>query len=209
MRCFWRSACVYCMGLHPQREAEARADADALGTKSLLFFYSTQTMTWSLTSSGKGKEYECVELSFLGRKEKIPRRIIHFSSGETMEEYSTDEEEEEEDGKKQRQLLSSSDTSLLTWGPYVWLQMWRAATSTFSACDFLGERMASLFGITSAKYQYAIDEYSRTKREKEEQEETVQLFEEQLSCENPTLETHQSESKIFQVQRTNELELQP
>jgi len=25
--------------------------------------------------------------------------------------------------------------------------------------------MASLFGITSAKYQYAIDEYSRSKRE--------------------------------------------
>ncbi len=37
--------------------------------------------------------------------------------------------------------------------------------SHLSACDYLGERMASLFGITSAKYQYAIDEYSRSKRE--------------------------------------------
>lgn len=35
----------------------------------------------------------------------------------------------------------------------------------FPACDYLGERMASLFGITSAKYQYAIDEYYRMKRE--------------------------------------------
>jgi len=29
------------------------------------------------------------------RREKAPRRVIHFSSGETMEEYSTDEEEPE------------------------------------------------------------------------------------------------------------------
>lgn len=35
----------------------------------------------------------------------------------------------------------------------------------FPACDYLGERMASLFGITSAKYQYAIDEYYRIKKE--------------------------------------------
>jgi hypothetical protein len=34
-----------------------------------------------------------------------------------------------------------------------------------SACDYLGERMASLFGITSAKYQYAIDEYYRMRKE--------------------------------------------
>lgn len=35
----------------------------------------------------------------------------------------------------------------------------------YLACDYLGERMASLFGITSAKYQYAIDEYYRIKKE--------------------------------------------
>lgn len=33
------------------------------------------------------------------QREKLPRRIIHFSSGETMEEYSTDEEEEEPEKK--------------------------------------------------------------------------------------------------------------
>ncbi|NP_001038926.2 uncharacterized protein LOC751751 [Danio rerio] len=114
--------------------------------------------------SGKEKEYECVELGDLDRKEKIPRRIIHFSSGETMEEYSTDEEEDNKQNAK-KDLLSSRDASNLTWGPYVWFHMWRAATPTISACDYLGERMASLFGITSAKYQYAIDEYSRSKRE--------------------------------------------
>lgn len=60
-------------------------------------------------SSGKDKEYECVELGDLDRKEKIPRRIIHFSNGETMEEYSTDEEEEDKKENAQKDLLSSID----------------------------------------------------------------------------------------------------
>lgn len=44
------------------------------------------------------------------RREKTPRRVIHFSSGETMEEYSTDEEEEEEEDRQpeRRDLLSPS-----------------------------------------------------------------------------------------------------
>lgn len=107
------------------------------------------------------------------QREKVPRRIIHFSSGETMEEYSTDEEEEEEDKVAERKDLLSSPAeavrvrtgedvaghdwcrwggvgwggeeemnnksqcvyvlqSKLTWGPYVWFHMWRAATSTIS-----------------------------------------------------------------------------
>uniref|UniRef100_W5UKA0 Protein FAM177A1 n=1 Tax=Ictalurus punctatus TaxID=7998 RepID=W5UKA0_ICTPU len=116
------------------------------------------------------KEFECVELGDLQQKdecgEKAPRRVIHFSSGETMEEYSTEDEEDHTHTQLDKNdLLSSVDASKLTWGPYVWFQMWRAATNTVSACDYVGERMASLFGITSAKYQYAIDEYSRTNKQ--------------------------------------------
>ncbi|XP_016118622.1 protein FAM177A1 isoform X2 [Sinocyclocheilus grahami] len=155
-------------------------------------------------SSGKEKEYECVELGDLDRKEKTPRRIIHFSSGETMEEYSTDEEEEEKTQNAKKELLSSIDT------------MWRAASSTISACDLIGERMASLFGITSAKYQYAIDEYSRSKREKEERdedtrlsEEAEHLFEEQQNDEDEDPKTKQPDNNSTQVQMTNELDLHP
>ncbi|XP_056151933.1 protein FAM177A1 [Lampris incognitus] len=108
------------------------------------------------------------------RQGKVPRRTIYFASGETMEEYSTDEEEEEEPLKKD---LMAVDPSKLTWGPYFWFYMWRAATSTISVCDYLGERMASLFGITSPKYQYAIDEYYRMKKEEEEEEEENRLSE--------------------------------
>uniref|UniRef100_A0A8C2X385 Family with sequence similarity 177 member A1 n=1 Tax=Cyclopterus lumpus TaxID=8103 RepID=A0A8C2X385_CYCLU len=126
--------------------------------------------------------FESVELGELGRREeqqqreKVPRRIIHFSSGETMEEYSTDEEEGGSGEPERKDLLTVF--SKLTWGPYFWFHMWRAATSTISACDYLGERMASLFGITSAKYQYAIDEYYRMKKEREEEKEEDRLSEE-------------------------------
>ncbi|XP_047467665.1 protein FAM177A1 [Mugil cephalus] len=108
-------------------------------------------------------------------KMKVPRRTIYFASGETMEEYSTDEEEEEEPVKTD---VSTIDTSQMTWGPYFWFHMWRMATSTISACDYMGERLASLFGITTPKYQYAIDEFYRIKKEEEEEEEENRLSEE-------------------------------
>ncbi|CAG5928306.1 unnamed protein product [Menidia menidia] len=141
-------------------------------------------------SPNQARDFESVELGELDKgdepgrrrqqqREKAPRRIIHFSSGETMEEYSTDEEEGEEKEPERKDLLSSPvDASKMTWGPYFWFHMWRAATSTISACDYLGERMASLFGITSAKYQYAIDEYYRIKKEKEDEQEESRLSEE-------------------------------
>ncbi|XP_039638285.1 protein FAM177A1-like isoform X2 [Perca fluviatilis] len=145
-----------------------------------------QTMNAAQTQSpNPARGFESVELGELKereeqeQREKVPRRIIHFSSGETMEEYSTDEEEGEDKELERKDLLSSPvEPSKLTWGPYFWFHMWRAATSTISACDYLGERMASLFGITSAKYQYAIDEYYRMKKEREEEKEENRLSEE-------------------------------
>ncbi|XP_029454814.1 protein FAM177A1 [Rhinatrema bivittatum] len=120
------------------------------------------------------KEFENVELGIVGKAKKHPRRIIHFASGETMEEYSTDEEDEQE----KQDLLPSIDPTKLTWGPYVWFYMLRAATSTLSVCDFLGERIASFLGISTPKYQYAIDEYYRMKKEEEEEEMENKMSEE-------------------------------
>lgn len=42
---------------------------------------------------GNERGFENVELGVIGKKKKVPRRVIHFVSGETMEEYSTDEDE--------------------------------------------------------------------------------------------------------------------
>lgn len=35
----------------------------------------------------------------------------------------------------------------------------------YAVCDFLGEKIASVLGISTPKYQYAIDEYYRMKKE--------------------------------------------
>ncbi|XP_023083232.1 protein FAM177A1 isoform X3 [Piliocolobus tephrosceles] len=72
----------------------------------------------------------------------------------------------------------SAGQTKLTWGPYLWFYMLRAATSTLSVCDFLGEKIASVLGISTPKYQYAIDEYYRMKKEEEEEEEENRISEE-------------------------------
>ncbi|XP_077320836.1 protein FAM177A1 [Lithobates pipiens] len=129
--------------------------------------------TGEVMSSGD-REFESVELGDVRKKKKIPRRIIHFASGETMEEYSTDEEEELQEKKD---LLPTRDPSKLTWGPYLWFYMLRVATSTLSVCDFLGEKIASVLGVSTPKYQYAIDEYYRMQKEVEEEEEENEMSE--------------------------------
>ncbi|XP_003792022.2 protein FAM177A1 isoform X1 [Otolemur garnettii] len=120
--------------------------------------------------------FDNVELGVIGKKKKVPRRVIHFVSGETMEEYSTDEDEV--DGLEKKDVLPTVDPTKLTWGPYLWFYMLRAATSTLSVCDFLGEKIASVLGISTPKYQYAIDEYYRMKKEEEEEEEENRMSEE-------------------------------
>lgn len=75
----------------------------------------TVSMSSHIQSPNLGKDFESVELGELDKREeqqqqqreKIPRRIIHFSSGETMEEYSTDEDEAEEKEAERKDLLSS------------------------------------------------------------------------------------------------------
>ncbi|XP_052583453.1 protein FAM177A1 [Peromyscus californicus insignis] len=145
--------------------------------------------------------FENVELGVIGKKKKVPRRVIHFVSGETMEEYSTDEDEV--DGLEKKEVLPTVDPTKLPWGPYLWFYMLRAATSTLSVCDFLGEKIASVLGISTPKYQYAIDEYYRMKKEEEEEEEENRMSEEaerqyqqnkmQADC---TVQTDQPETAV-------------
>nr|XP_002735602.2 PREDICTED: protein FAM177A1-like [Saccoglossus kowalevskii] len=121
----------------------------------------------------KDEGFETIHLEE-GRKKKVPRRVIHFSDG-VIEEYSTDEEEEEE--KEDKPLI---DPSTLTWGPYLWYYTVAASFGALGACEYLGEKLAWFFGITSPKYQYAIDEYYRNLREeKEEAEQAKRDWEEE------------------------------
>uniref|UniRef100_A0A8C9IYB9 Family with sequence similarity 177 member A1 n=1 Tax=Panthera tigris altaica TaxID=74533 RepID=A0A8C9IYB9_PANTA len=117
--------------------------------------------------------FENVELGVIGKKKKVPRRVIHFVSGETMEEYSTDEDEV--DGLEKKDILPTVDPKILK------KSLWNCVSHlTFVSlvCDFLGEKIASVLGISTPKYQYAIDEYYRMKKEEEEEEEENRMSEE-------------------------------
>ncbi|KAK3094003.1 hypothetical protein FSP39_022793 [Pinctada imbricata] len=104
------------------------------------------------------------------KKKKVPRKIIHCSDG-ILEEYSTDEEE---DKPPPPPPVNPRD---LTWLPWFWYYLVTMARGTLSVADTCGEKLAWFFGITSPKYQYAIDEYYRLKaeEEKEKAEETRRL----------------------------------
>ncbi|XP_045581021.2 protein FAM177A1 isoform X2 [Procambarus clarkii] len=104
------------------------------------------------------------------QKLKVPRRILHFSDG-TLEEYSTDEEDETDN---RPDTLALVDPKSLRWGPWLYYWMLYTGTSALSACDYVGEGLANVLGITSPKYQYEIDEYKRCEEEeKAEREETA------------------------------------
>ncbi|KAM3930798.1 protein FAM177B [Leptodactylus fuscus] len=122
----------------------------------------------------------------LGDAEKrVPRRIIHFANGETMEEYSTEEEDDEE---QQEQTIDfrNVDTKQMSWRTYVQFWILRIATTAFFTCDYLGGQLATLFGLNVPKYQYAIDEYQQAQEldsdeDDEEEGEGVKVTEDKTS----------------------------
>ncbi|KAL6030459.1 hypothetical protein STEG23_004769 [Scotinomys teguina] len=135
------------------REPGRAAAGDTAAAAAAAFGDTTRQM-----SSERG--FENVELGVIGKKKKVPRRVIHFVSGETMEEYSADEDEV--DSPEKKDVLATVDPEFCQ--P--------------ALCDFLGEKIASVLGISTPKYQYAIDEYYRMKKEEEEEEEENRMSEE-------------------------------
>ncbi|XP_050725567.1 uncharacterized protein LOC127003227 isoform X2 [Eriocheir sinensis] len=108
------------------------------------------------------------------KSQKQPRRVLHFSDG-VMEEYSSDEEEGEEEKKQLNpDPMPVMDPKTLKWGSWLYYWMLYSGNSALSACDYIGESLANVLGITSPKYQYEIDEYNAAieeeKAEKEEQD---------------------------------------
>uniref|UniRef100_A0A5F8H6V4 Family with sequence similarity 177 member B n=1 Tax=Monodelphis domestica TaxID=13616 RepID=A0A5F8H6V4_MONDO len=99
-------------------------------------------------------------------KRTIPKRIIHFANGETMEEYSTEEEEEKEEFKNTVTL----DTSKLPWGPYLRFWAIQIVSASFSTCEFLGGKLATFFGLDEPKYQYLLNEYYRTQNQENDEQ---------------------------------------
>ncbi|XP_036438613.1 protein FAM177A1 isoform X2 [Colossoma macropomum] len=84
------------------------------------------------------------------------RKVIHFSSGETLEEDDSEEETAEE---PHQCPFNKAGGDNLSWRRYAWFWGTQVMIKSLQTCDFVGGKLASLLGLTLAKYQYAIDEY--------------------------------------------------
>ncbi|KAM5326499.1 protein FAM177A1-like [Glossophaga mutica] len=184
---------VTTMDLEPVSSSKGGEGVTALGAAAIQAF---KDVAWQ---KSKERGFENVELGVTRTEKKVPRRVIHFVSGETMEEYSTDEDNI--DGLEEKDGLPNVDPKKLTWGPYLCFHIHRAATSTLSVCDFLGKKIASVFGMSNPRHQYAIDEsYQMKKEEKEEDrmsEEVEKQYQQNKLHAHSTVQTDQPETVIF------------
>lgn len=92
------------------------------------------------------------ETQFGGADVTRERRIIHFTSGETLDLDSEEEEEEEKPAFRDTERKARLSIKNLVM---------RVGRLSLLVCDFLGERLAGVLGLNDAKYQYAIDQHQR------------------------------------------------
>ncbi|XP_043962749.1 protein FAM177A1 [Gambusia affinis] len=100
------------------------------------------------------------ETEFDGPPLQKQKRIIYFSSGESLELEDSEEDEAEEqkshrtsfEEPKKRNRLSFKNVAILV------------GRMSLLACDFLGERLAGALGLNGAKYQHAVDRYYREQK---------------------------------------------
>ncbi|KAH9519618.1 hypothetical protein Btru_003148 [Bulinus truncatus] len=116
-------------------------------------------------------KYTILDVVPTHKKLRVPKRVLHFSDG-ILEEYSSDEEES-------APAAPSINPKELAWAPWFLHYLTTVYQKSLSAADVCGGKLAWLFGITTPKYQYAIDEYKRMEKEQEqEQARNQKLYEE-------------------------------
>ncbi|NXD05801.1 F177A protein, partial [Nothocercus nigrocapillus] len=118
--------------------------------------------------------FENVELGVIGKKKKIPRRVIHFASGETMEEYSTDEEEDEQEKKDLLppvDPVASPASCCICWGRFSPDFLWPSQTPCLELYVLLdvGEE-ASGCAVDTSCHRAEVSTKFCSEEEEEEQE---------------------------------------
>jgi len=125
---------------------------------------------------------EIPQTKFATRKKIVKKKKTkktYFRSDFTGEqESSSDDDDLDKNNKKQG--VCALNPGDLSWPMWAWYYVVIASTKTFYAAEFCGEKLADLFGITTPKYQYVIDEYHRLKQEGEEEEEAERCAEEYI-----------------------------
>ncbi|KAM9356475.1 protein FAM177A1 isoform 1-T5 [Pholidichthys leucotaenia] len=97
---------------------------------------------------------------------EVKKKIIHFTSGETLEVEDSEMEEEEEEAEQSTNkppFEEPAEKTKLSFKNVVIL----IGRISLLACDFLGERLAGALGLNAAKYQYAVDQYHRHHQHKQ------------------------------------------
>ncbi|EDO48588.1 predicted protein [Nematostella vectensis] len=97
------------------------------------------------------------------------RRKKRFTKKKKKKEEVTDSSSDDEDDR----ALVPDDTnpSDLTWPLWLWYYVVAVSTGALKVAEYLGEKLAYFFGITSPKYQYVIDEFYRLKEQEKEEKE--------------------------------------
>lgn len=91
-----------------------------------------------------------------------PGKVLHFCDG-------VDEEIEEVDTAELQNAPHPEpevDPQSLNWGPWFSHYAWKSGTKVLNGIDYVGEGLASLFGITTPKYLIEIEEFKRIQEEK-------------------------------------------
>ncbi|XP_012711648.3 protein FAM177A1 isoform X1 [Fundulus heteroclitus] len=109
------------------------------------------------TSSHQEVSAQFHETDFGGPPLQKQKRIIYFSSGETLELEDPEEEEAEEQPSNRTPFEQPGRRTRISFKNVAIL----VGRMSLLACDFLGERLAGALGLNAAKYQYAIDQYHR------------------------------------------------
>lgn len=122
------------------------------------------------------------ELSDDKRKKKYRKKKKRNQPLDESSESSTDDERKGCRRKKETEI----DPSDMTWPLWVWYYVVAVSSGALKVAEYLGEKLAAFFGITTPRYQYVIDEFYRLKeqeREEEEAEKREREYVEQMAAE--------------------------
>ncbi|XP_058822961.1 protein FAM177A1 [Topomyia yanbarensis] len=106
---------------------------------------------------------------------RAPKRVLHFSDG-TMEEFSDDDEDQVDSVPRTETTLEESK---MNWSNWMLHKTCRLGSSVLAGCDYVGEGLASMLGITTPKYSFEIEEFKRMQAEQQAEDRAIQNFVEQ------------------------------
>ncbi|XP_047244277.1 protein FAM177A1 [Girardinichthys multiradiatus] len=125
------------------------------------------------TSSHQEVSAQIHDTEFGGPPLQKQKRIIYFSSGETLELEDPEEDEAEEQPSRGTPFKEPGGRPRMSFKNVAIV----VGRMSLLACDFLGQRLAGALGLNAAKYQYAIDQYHRehkiTENDHEDQAENI------------------------------------